>query len=76
MLHLFLIIDESSCGTCFAVLRKISFACYPLLIFVFIFLMSLILFRHFGRHYPVLSGQMHSYHVVRKQGFQPHILVT
>ncbi len=28
----------------------------------------LILFRLFGRLYPVLSGQMPSYHVVRRQG--------
>jgi hypothetical protein len=26
------------------------------------------LFRLFGRHYPVLSGQMPSFHVVRRQG--------
>jgi hypothetical protein len=31
-------------------------------------MMSLILFRLFGRRYPVLSGQMPSYHVVRRQG--------
>jgi hypothetical protein len=31
-------------------------------------MMSLILFRHFGRLYPVLSGQMRSYQVVRRQG--------
>ncbi len=31
-------------------------------------MMSLILFRLFGRLYPVLSGQMPSYHVVRRQG--------
>ncbi len=30
--------------------------------------MSRILFRLFGRRYPVLSGQMSSYHVVRRQG--------
>ena len=74
MLHLFLLIDESSCGTCFAVFRKIDFTCYPLLLFAFIFMMSLILFRHFGRRYPVLSGQMHSYHVVRKPGHLGSIL--
>ncbi len=31
-------------------------------------MMSLILFRLFGRLYPVLSGQMPSYHDVRRQG--------
>ncbi len=29
-----------------------------------------------GRRYPVLSGQMPSYLVVRRQGFDSHILVT
>jgi hypothetical protein len=38
-------------------------------------MMSLILFRLFGRLYPVLSGQMSSYHVVRRQGVL-YILVT
>jgi hypothetical protein len=37
----------------------------------FIFVMSL-----FGRHYLVLNGLMHSYLVVRRQGFGSHILVT
>ena len=41
----------------------------------FIFVMSLIPLD-FGRHYPVLSGQMSSYLVVRRQGFDSHILVT
>ncbi len=72
----FMLIAESSCGTCFAAFRKNSFACYPLLSVAFIFMMSLILFRHFGRRYPFLSGQMPSYHVVRRQGFHSHILVT
>jgi hypothetical protein len=36
----------------------------------FIFVMSL-----FGRHYPLLSGLMPSYLVVRRQGFGSHILV-
>jgi hypothetical protein len=31
-------------------------------------MISLILFRLFGRLYPVLSDQMPSYHVVRRQG--------
>jgi hypothetical protein len=31
-------------------------------------MMSLILFRIFGRRYPILSGQMPSYCVVRRQG--------
>jgi hypothetical protein len=31
-------------------------------------MMSLILFRLFGRLYPALSGQMPSYHFVRRQG--------
>ena len=31
-------------------------------------MMSLILFRLFGRLYSVLSGQMSAYHVVRRQG--------
>ncbi len=48
--------------------EKNGFACYPLLSVAFIFMMSLILFRLFGRLYPVLSGQMPSYHVVRRQG--------
>jgi hypothetical protein len=39
-----------------------------LLSVAFIFMMSLILFRLFGRLYPVLSGQMPSYYVVRRQG--------
>jgi hypothetical protein len=29
-----------------------------------------------GRHFPVLSGQMPSYHIVRRQGFVYLILVT
>jgi hypothetical protein len=37
----------------------------------FIFVMSL-----FGRHYPALIGMTPSYHVVRRQGFGSHILVT
>jgi hypothetical protein len=37
----------------------------------FIFVMSL-----FGRHYPLLSGLMPSYLVIRRQGFGSHILVT
>jgi hypothetical protein len=37
----------------------------------FIFVMSL-----FGRRYPVLSGLVPSYLVVRRQGFGSHILVT
>jgi hypothetical protein len=48
--------------------EKNGFACYPLLSVAFIFMMSLILFRLFGMLYPVLSGQMPSYHVVRRQG--------
>jgi hypothetical protein len=71
-----MLIDGSSCGTSFAAFRKNGFACCPLLSAAFIFMMSLILFRHFGRHYPVLSGQMPSYHIVRRQGFHSHILVT
>jgi hypothetical protein len=67
LLHLFHSIDESHSGTCFAAFRKDGFACYPLLSVAFIFMMSLILFRLFGRRYPVLSGQMPSYHVVRRQ---------
>jgi hypothetical protein len=39
-----------------------------LLSVAFIFMMSLILFRLFGRRYPVLSGQMPSYPVVGRQG--------
>ncbi len=38
--------------------------------------MPLILWRHFMRRYPVLSGQMPSYHVVKRQGFDSYILVT
>ena len=53
-----------------------GFACYPLLSVAFIFMMSLILFRLLGRLYLVLSGQMPSYLVVRRQGFDSHILVT
>jgi hypothetical protein len=69
-------IDECSCGTCFDAFRKNGFACHPLLSVAFICMMSLILFRHFVRRYPVLSDWMPSYHVVRRQGFHSHILVT
>jgi hypothetical protein len=72
----FMQIDESSCATCFANFRKNGFACYPLPSVAFIFIISLILFRHFGRCYPDLSGQMPSYHIVRRQGFHSHTLVT
>jgi hypothetical protein len=48
--------------------KKNGSACYPLLTVAFIFMMSLILYRLFGRRYPVLSGQMPSYHVVRRKG--------
>ncbi len=68
LLHLFQSKDESHSGTCFAAFRKNGLACNPLLAVAFIFMMSLILFRLFGRRYPVLSGQMPSYHVVRSQG--------
>jgi hypothetical protein len=68
LLHLFQSIDESSSGTCFAAFRKNGFACYPLLSIAFIFMMSFIFLRIFGRRYPVLSGQMPSYHIVRRQG--------
>jgi hypothetical protein len=68
LLHLFQSINESSSGTCFAAFRKNSFACYPLPSVAFIFMISLILFRLFGRLHPVLNGQMPSYHVVRRQG--------
>ncbi len=68
LLHLFQLIDECSSGTCFAAFRKNSFACYPLLSLAIIFMMSHFLFRLFGRLYPVLSGQMPSYHGVRRQG--------
>jgi hypothetical protein len=67
LLHLFQSIEESSSGTCSAAFRKNGFACFPLLYVTFIFMMSLILFRLFGRLYLVLSGQMPSYHVVRRQ---------
>ena len=51
-----------------AAFKKNGFACYSLSLVAFIIMMSLILFRLFGRLYPVLSGQMHSYCVVRRQG--------
>jgi hypothetical protein len=62
---------KSFSGTCFAAFRENGFDCYPLLSVAFIFMISLILFRLFGKLYPVLSVQMPSYHVVRF-----HILVT
>jgi hypothetical protein len=71
-----MLVAESSCGTCFALFRKKGFACYPLLSVAFIFMISIILFILFGRNYPLLSGQMPSYNVVRKQSFHSHILVT
>ena len=40
-----------------------------------IFVMSLILLGIWG-HYPVLSGLVPFYLVVRRQGFGSHILVT
>jgi hypothetical protein len=51
-----------------AAFRKNGFACYPLSLVAFIFMMSLILLRLFERLYPALSGQMPSYHAVRRQG--------
>ena len=51
-----------------AAFKKNGFAYYSLLLVAFIIMMSLILFRLFGRLYPALSGQMPSYHVVRRQG--------
>jgi len=51
-----------------AAFRKNGFSYYSLLLSAFILMMSLILFRLFSRFYPVLSGQMPSYHVVRRQG--------
>ena len=47
---------------------KNGIAHYSLSLVAFIIMMSLILFRLFGRLYSVLSGQMSAYHVVRKQG--------
>ena len=51
-----------------AAFKKNGFAYYSLSFVAFIIMMSLILFRLFGRLYPALSGQMFSYHVVRRQG--------
>ena len=51
-----------------AAFRKNGFAYFSLSLVAFILMMSLILFRLFGRLYPALSGQMPSYHVVRRQG--------
>ncbi len=51
-----------------AIFRKNGFAFYPLLFVALILMMSLILFRLFGRLYSDLSGQMPSYCVVRRQG--------
>ncbi len=51
-----------------AAFKKNGFAYYSLLLVAFIIMISLILFRLFGRLYPALSGQMPSYHVVRRQG--------
>ncbi len=52
-----------------AAFKKNGFANYSLSLVAFIIMMSLILFRLFGRLYPALSGQMPSYqHVVRRQG--------
>ncbi len=45
-----------------------------LLLVAFIIMMSLILFRLFGRLYPALSGQMPSYMLLGDRVF--HILVT
>jgi hypothetical protein len=42
----------------------------------FIFVMSLILLGIWEGHYPVLSGLMPSFLVVRRQGFVSNILVT
>jgi len=51
-----------------AAFKKNGFAYYSLLLVASIIMMSLILFRLFGRLYSALSGQMPSYHVVRRQG--------
>ncbi len=51
-----------------AAFKKNGFAYYSLSLVAFIIIMSLILFRLFERLYPALSGQMPSYHVVRRQG--------
>ena len=51
-----------------AAFKKNGFAYYSLSLVAFIIMMSLILFRLFGRLYPALSGQMPSYHFVRRQG--------
>ncbi len=57
-----------------AAFKMNGFACYSLLLVAFILMMSLILFRLFGRLYPALSGQMPSYHVIGDRVF--YILVT
>ncbi len=57
-----------------AAFKKNGFAYYSLLLVAIIIMMSLILFRLFGRLYPALSGQMPSYHVVRRQVV--YILIT
>ncbi len=51
-----------------AAFKKNGFAYYSLLLVAFIIMMSLILFRLFGGLYLALSGQIPSYHVVRRQG--------
>ena len=51
-----------------AAFKKNGFAYYSLSLAAFIIMMSLILFKLFGRLYPALSGQMPSYNVVRRQG--------
>jgi hypothetical protein len=61
-------------GICFLDFRKNGFACYPELCCLCL-CMSLMLLA-FRRHYPVLSGLMPSYLIVRRQGFSSHILVT
>ncbi len=51
-----------------AAFKKNGFAYHSLSLVAFIIMMSLILFRLFGRLYPALSSQMPSYHFVRRQG--------
>ena len=52
-----------------AAFKKNGFdAYYSLSLVAFIIMMSLILFRLFGRLYLALSGWMPSYHNVRRQG--------
>ncbi len=73
--HCFMLLNESCHGTRFLGFRKNGLTCYPMLCCFYLCDVPYPSWA-FGRHYPILSGQMPSYFSVRRQGFDFYILVT